>query len=584
MKTKKNKMSQIRYMDVFFIIGLMLIPLLIMWRFDAKIVFFNNDDVYLAELVSGITTGTPESHLLHINILSGFFLSGLYSILPSVPWYGLFLFGVMYGSIIYAFSLMTIKLEKVWQKIIYFILANYIICSFFFFHLSEVQFTTVTTVVCMASLISFILSEDSETVTEYLRKNIASFIFFIISFSIRDEACIMIVPTFIFVGIVKIIKNKNAYKPILAYGAVLLGIIVLLFGIEQLAYASEPWNGLKEYNTARSQIMDYEGFPSYEENQALYEELGISEQSYISLSTRYQFLLDDNLNTASMEKILEVSKSDNRINILECIKTFIDLHLTSYNDRPLNILVYFVYIATICLILVSKKYKALLDVLALFLGRMTIWLYLLYIGRIMVRVTQGIYIVELMVLFAIIVGNCLWMHISNKKSKLSVIASVCVIFTIVFICHKWGIPYSRNIYYYNRSQLAYATCYEEMREYFNEHSNNVYLADNLSFSYFTKDIFSKEYESVGNFVLMGNWVANTPWTDKIAERYGIVSYEESAMMQDNVYFVFMESEGTSWKYIEDYYQEKYPGSVMEVQDVVETTFGQNFLILSVKDS
>jgi len=55
-------------------------------------------------------------------------------------------------------------------------------------------------------------------------------------------------------------------------------------------------------------------------------------------------------------------------------------------------------------------------------------------------------------------------------------------------------------------------------------------------------------------------------------------------MQDNVYFVFIESEGTSWKYIEDYYQEKYPGSVMEVQDVVETTFGQNFLILSVKDS
>jgi len=50
MKTKKNNMSQIRIVNVFFVIGLMLIPLLIMRWFDAQIVFFNNDDVFLAEL------------------------------------------------------------------------------------------------------------------------------------------------------------------------------------------------------------------------------------------------------------------------------------------------------------------------------------------------------------------------------------------------------------------------------------------------------------------------------------------------------------------------------------------------------
>ena len=130
--------------------------------------------------------------------------------------------------------------------------------------------------------------------------------------------------------------------------------------------------------------------------------------------------------------------------------------------------------------------------------------------------------------------------------------------------------------------MAYATCYREMREYFNEHSENVYLADMFSFSYFTKDILAEEYPSVGNYVMMGNWVANSPWTDSIAERYQIESYEEAAIMQDNVYFVFIDSEGTSWQYLSDYYAEKYPGSVMEVEEVVETTFGQDFLIVKVR--
>ena len=121
-----------------------------------------------------------------------------------------------------------------------------------------------------------------------------------------------------------------------------------------------------------------------------------------------------------------------------------------------------------------------------------------------------------------------------------------------------------------------------MREYYNCHPENVYLGDTLSFSYFNKDVFADEYPSVGNFVIMGSWTANTEWTDYIAKRYEIDSYEEAAIVQDNVYFVCMNSAETPWQYLADYYAEKYPGSVMEVEEVVETTFGQDFLILKVR--
>jgi hypothetical protein len=105
-------------------------------------------------------------------------------------------------------------------------------------------------------------------------------------------------------------------------------------------------------------------------------------------------------------------------------KSFVERHLTSYIDRPLNIIVYFMYVGAIALAVLSGTYKALYDVLALFFGRMVIWAYLMYIDRSLPRVTQGVYIVELMVLFAIIISNCLWVNKKKERAKLPRIAGV----------------------------------------------------------------------------------------------------------------------------------------------------------------
>lgn len=578
-----NNMSKRKLIDVLFFGLLFAVPLLLMWHFDAKAVFYNNDDVYIGELVSGITTGTPESHLIHIGYLTGFVLSRLYMLAPSIPWYGIFLFACMYGSIMVAYGRMLCCLRKVWQKAIFAVIALCVTCSFLFYHLAEIQYTTVTAVVCMASVVFFVLAKDTYVIKAYLKENILSFVFFFLSFNIRDKACVMVLPVFFFIGLAKVVKDKRLFRPVLAYAGGLVMIMLVLFGVERVAYSSEEWNEFERYNTSREQIMDFAGFPEYEAHRELYESLGISQQSYISVATRYQVLLDENVNASFMEAIEDVSGKDRRVDIGSMIHTFVDRHLVSYMDRPLNILVYFLYVSAICLILFCRKYKVFFDVVALFLGRMTVWAYLMYIDRSTPRVTQGIYIVELFVLLAVIMGNCLWTDISGERRKLPVIAVSFILLGTLAISYRWGLPHTRGIYHYNHSQMEYATCYREMREYFNQHEEKVYLADMVSFSYFTKDIFAEEYPSVGNYVLMGNWVANSPWTDSIAERYHIDSYEEAAIRQENVYFVFVEGEGTPWQYLADYYEEKYPGSTMEVEEVVSTSFGQNFLILKVNE-
>lgn len=581
MEGKDKKISKIKWIDGIFVFILVIVPLLLMWHFNAKVVFYNNDDLYIGELLSGITTGRPESHLVHIGYLTGLILSRLYMLSPTTPYYGIFLFSMIYGSIVFAFSAMLLKLEKIWQKIILVFSAFYIISSFFFCHLAEIQYTTVTTVVCMTAVVLFVLAEDKTDWKEYLKENIAGYVFFFLSFNIRDKACIMVLPVFFFVGLAKVLKDKKMFQSVLAYAAGLVVIMAVLFGVERVAYSVDTWKEFERYNTAREQVMDYAGFPAYDENTELYQQLGISEQSYISLATRYQVLLDEHVDADFMEAMSEVSGADRELDLIGMLRSFIERHVSSYVDRPLNIIVYFMYAATIVLAFFSKKFKALYDVLALFCGRMIVWIYLIYIDRCLPRVTQGIYIVELMTLLAIMISNSLWIGDKGEKRKLPQIAGVCILAGMIAICHKWGLPNSGYILRYNDSQMAYATCYKEMREYFNMHEENVYLADMFSFSYFTKDIFAEEYPSVGNYVMMGNWVANSPWTDSIAARYQITSYEEAAVNQDNVYFVFMDSDGTSWQYLADYYAEKYPGSVMEIEEVVETTFGQDFLILKV---
>ncbi len=581
MQFKIENISKQKWWNIVLILILGLIPLLLMKYFDVTIVYYNNDDVFLGELVSGITTGKPEERLLHIGFLTSFFISRLYMMASTVPWYGIFLFTAMYGSIVSAFGAMLCRLNKISQKCMFTITAGYIICSFLFCHLAEIQFTTVTATVCMTSLVFFVCAEDDESIRVYLKRNILSYLFFFLAFCIREEACIMLMPTFFFVGVAKVLKNKKMYKPIMMYGFGLAAISLLVISINYIAYSPEQWKTLERYNTARSQIMDYTGFPNYEDNKEIYEECGISEQSYISL-TRYQLLLDENVNAEFMEKILEIAVSEREFDFVGQLKHFLKLHTTSYIDRPLNIIVYFMYFAAICMALFAKKYKVLYDVSALFLGRMVVWAYILYIGRIMTRVTQGVYIVELMVLLAIIVSNFLWKDLKKEKSYVLISVGICVFLATIAICHRWGLPYSRNIYYYNIAQMSYATCYKEVRDYCNQNEENLYLADTKSFAYFTKDIFAEEIESKGNFVLLGAWTTNSPWTDYVAERYQIESYEEAAIMRDDVYFIIMDSEETTWQYLADYYTEKYPGSVTEIEEVLETSFGRNFFVIKVR--
>ena len=544
------------------------IPLIILFAFDVTPIYYNNDDLFLKQVASGELTGTPETHLLHLGFLPGCLLSALYRILPLVPWYGIFLFGCMYLSIFIAYVAILKRTSGMMARITLTISSIAVISFFLLYHLTQIQYTTVTAAVCAASMVCFYLAKEDQHPATYLKNCSGSLLLFALSYEIRSEACLMFLPTFFVIGLCKVLQNRNLLKSILSYGATLLAILLAAILIENVAYARTDWKEFRQYNTYREQVVDYGGYPDYETYQEVYDELGINYESYVAASSRYQILLDEHINVTFMKR-MEALSPHSDFDLMGMINAFIEKHIFSYQDRPLNLIVYATYFFAFVWILASRKWKDLLDLGAIFAGRMVIWIYLLYIGRCPARVTQGIYIAELFLLFALLYA----------KTKLHSVCNILFISCLLGITIKWGIPHITDHFHYIRSQLSFSVAYEEIRTYFDENNESLYLLDTNSFSYFNESIWAPTPASTSNFVLMGSWTANSPWTDQILNQYGFTSYEEAALTSDHVYFVFMDSPGTSYDYLTDYIASKVNGAFLEIADTFTTSNEISFHIM-----
>ena len=74
--------------------------------------FGTNDDILLSSFVDG-SMSVKQVRMVYINVIIGTLLKGLYTLLPSVPWYGLFQYVMLFVS----FTAMTWILLQRWELI-----------------------------------------------------------------------------------------------------------------------------------------------------------------------------------------------------------------------------------------------------------------------------------------------------------------------------------------------------------------------------------------------------------------------------------------------------------------------------------
>lgn len=556
----------------------------LLFRSYTSFIYSTNDDLFIKSIVSGEVTGKPEFRGIYLGVLVGFIISRLYLLIPTLPWYGLFLCLCQMLAMLVVLYQCLRHTEKKGNKIIVLLLFCLISSGIQIQHFAFIQYTVVAAIVGAASIFSFIITEEREEPLQFFKANLPSFLLFILSLSIREKATLMLMPI---AGMLWLFKWLNGPKPfsrkrIMAYFGYMGIILVLLAGIkvvDRAAYSQESWQKFLDYTRAREQITDYYGYPDYEKYKDLYEQYGISYESYIGAAEHYQILIDENINAEFMQAIATVAREDSRENfslqsrIKETIINFINRNL-DYSDRPLNLFVYTAYAIITLLALIGRKYRALLCEAFLLTGRMVSWFYLIWNGRYPERVTQGLYFGELLSLLAI----GLFFQLFSTKKKMALVISIGL-FGILTIC--CGMKKAAKVQGAVEGRLFTSTAYNQLKEYCASHPDHLYLLDMHSVEYYTEDIFDNQEYRYLNFMTLGSWLPKSPlYTEKL-HNIGITNLEEAILESSEIFFVFKDDEGIEPDYLYQYFSMKYPQRSFHIADIFKADNGDTFFILQL---
>ena len=563
------------------------------FRQRSPFIYQTNDDLFLKMLVSGEMCGICQTHLFHISYPVGVLLSGLYKLFPKFPWYGLFfclVIGLVMAIILRLFLLLENSLLIRLVTLLLFMFFSY---GFLFLHIAELQFTVVAAIAGCGALFVFVLAPEADSYRKVLKNNIGFLLLSACALCIRNQVFFMFLPFVGMIGFGKYLDagKERARKCLIFLAGVFALMLIFLCAVEKLAYRGEDWRIFSAYNKARANIYDYEGFPDYDAYKTIYQELGISRSSYEAAAHHYSIALESNIDQKSMEVLEFIVKQERHLSyteiwgkLQEMAVLFVERHL-SYADRPLNLLVYSCYILFfICGILCRKK-DVLRDIVFLGIARMFIWAYLLFYGRLPVRVSQSVYLAEFAVLLAIAFRSKVWelREVSgNMGIQKGTLArgfwSISIIF-LTFDCFCIGFPKAKAVAAEASSRLQFSQAFVDIRDYFHAHPDKFYYLDMNSFSYFTEDALGKNRGQYDNFLYLGSWMPHSPWYELKFNRAGISHPAEALYEDPNVYVVFMNAESIDDDYLQDFYDENYSGVSLKIVERVDVSNGLQFLVM-----
>jgi hypothetical protein len=221
--------------------------------------FESNDDIGMAQIVSGVTTGTPSAELIFTNILIGSVLKFLYGLNNRVNWYTLYLLVthfVALTGLLWAF----LRLQPSRLAVILFAL---LFVEFEVALLLRLQFTS-TAILATVSGIVLTLSHDEAAGQRSRPAIVYGSGLIILGGLIRPDAMyyaiVLLVPLFAYEALF-----FRRWRPFAAIGLCVIAVAAAA-ALDGWHYRSDPaWREFMAYNRARAYIHDLP-IVSYEDN------------------------------------------------------------------------------------------------------------------------------------------------------------------------------------------------------------------------------------------------------------------------------------------------------------------------------
>lgn len=575
----------------------------VIFRFITDFIFLTNDDMYLQAIVSGELSGTPRAHMIYSNYILGLILSGLYTISVQAPWYGIYLTGtcfLCFWVVLYR-CLSFCRSFRVYPAVI--VLFAVIGFCAVFRHVAMLQYTVVAAF-SGSTAVFLALTADLKCSRKELALNYAAVVLFAsASLLIREKVFFMTVPFAACGWLGKWLCEKEKTKVInMRYILLLLGILTVMLaicGVDRLAYRlgtdNEAWLEYKAYNRAREEILDYHGFPDYDANEEFYRELGIGREAFQGAQKYYLLLPQNAFYGESMNRIASLARANRKSSedpwdsFSRVCREFLRCN-ANYSDRPMNIVVYCTWIVMAALVFLTRKKELLIRLALVLLARMGMWGIILYRGRYPDRITQSLYLIELLMLLAIFL-------VYSKELKAGWAKKYYKGFlwgAALFVCvpsFYIGLQKALAVKGENAGKLYFGISYRQLKEYCAQNPGSLYLIDMNSASFFTDSVFrtpEKEEDLCRNLLPLGSWPVKSPLVAENLIKYGVVDPKEDLLDRDYIFFVFKDSDATPTAYLTEFYNAEYRenGSdskvTLERVDTVDTDVDISYGIWQLK--
>ncbi len=497
-----------------------------------------NDDMVIADILSGKYTGVPEARTNQLLYPLGWLLSFGYGILPQVPVYPLFLTLCLGGSLwmIYyrSLSLFYKKKTKIGCISLLLVLSLVLMTP----RLVLTQYTAVSGILVAASCFWFLTSSTRGQWQQFWKENGLPLFCFLLAFNLRSEMALLCIPMVGICGLISwyedILKKKEEqrqkYKKsfwklalkkkfiitYLLFFCVILSSMGIFLIIDTIAYSNKDWKSFREFFDARTKVYDYTRYPSYEKEEAFYEEKGITKIQY-QLIENYNFGLDSTITAKTLETIADYNeKGQNSGGTVEKLKNSIKEMLTrpfKAVDTPYNYYILAGYLLMAVLAVLQKRKKEYsVKIFLLIAARSISWFYMCWSERLVGRVIFPLYIIEFLILMAILIKELpdrpLWnIERYYRRGVIGILFPLSVIF----------IPgMDRELIRQCNLRKDAVEVQEELEIYTKAHPLDYYYLDVYSMVDFTAKMYDRDNEQ-RNYDFLGGWICNSPLQKKVME-------------------------------------------------------------------
>ena len=550
-----------------------------------------NDDTAIRDILSGRYTGVPSGYCIQMLYPLGWLIAAAYRAIRKISWYGLFLCICQFTVLVLIGWRLLGLTKKVWLQAILLVLEGVLVLGLMGRELVIVQYS-VTSGLCMAGAIFWYLTTPGEQKpASYLRSNLVAIVLVLVSFMIRTEVCMMLLPFLALAGLSQWAKEKkpftgtNVRKYLLVVGTAFLGMLIL-YSLDSFAYRSTEWKSFQAFFDARTQLYDYYGIPAYEQNEEFYQSIGLSQESY-TLLQNYNFALDDSIDEGLLERIVQYQRENARLYRIgglafrnspkEALWLYKQQLLTLENGIK-TCMILAAYLLYFLLTSGRRKSGCCWRIVLLFGIRSALWMYLYMVNRVLARVTVPLLIMEFALLAGWIIQELQELDTASclqrmKVSGVITLLGLCGLTGTVINMENTGKEYEMRQEADIRWNTLTAYCSSNSQQYY---SIDVYSSTSYQGTPYSDKIFATSDNQYTNYDICGGWISKSPLTRAKQDRAGFGGLEE-ALLTGDALFVTKPDSDVSW--LKAYYLKRGKTVEPQVMNEVKTAAGETVYLV-----